>query len=537
MNNVIHIKFYLFGILMFTLFGSSCQTVKNPGQGKPNIVFILCDDLTRQAISAYGGIYKDIAPTPNMDKLAAEGMIFHDVVCSNSICGPSRASILTGNHSNVNGYYKNEGGGRFDSTQWTFPREFQKNGYQTALFGKWHLGSEPVGFDYFKYHDNSSQQGTYWDPVYNLNGKRIQEKGYATNSTTNSALAWLDQTREKSKPFLLLLQYKAPHRPWDPDKKYEKLWENIEMPYPSTFDDNYKGREKTAGDTEMTMEYLTNRDMKLPMPPGLEGKEKTAWEFYGANKDEIVQLPGMTFEQGRRWRYQTYIKDYLATVRSIDDNLGLVLEYLKKNGLEKNTIIVFTSDQGFFLGDHGFFDKRFIYEESLIMPFIMKYPDQIRKASENHAVISNIDIAPTLLDLAGIQPSHKMQGKSFRPTLNGSIPNDWRQSAYYHYYEFPFWHHVFPHYGIRTDQYTLAHFYYKMDVWELYDLKADPDQLHNVIYNPEYADIAKKLKAELKNLQIIYGNDRPFEEYNKITDTDFGFISNQNEKIEDIIKN
>ena len=503
---------------------TSCTSEKRTPLKKPNIIYIMADDLTTQAISAYGGIYKDIAPTPNIDRVAKEGMLFQDVLVTNSICGPSRAAILTGNYSNLNGYYKNESGGKFDDSKWTFPQEFQKNGYKTSLFGKWHLGTEPVGFDTFKYHNSAGQQGNYWNPLYNDNGKNVKEKGYATNLSTDFALTWLDSTKVSEEPFLMVLQYKAPHRPWHPDTKYEKLWDDIEMPYPSTFNDSYEGREKTAGDTEMTMEYFSRRDMKLERPKGLKRKERIKWDFYGAKAGEIVQPEEMSEVEGKKWRYQNYIKDYLACVKSVDDNIGRVLTYLKENNLEENTIIVVTSDQGFYLGDHGFFDKRFIYEESLRMPFMVRYPERIKAGSVNEDIITNIDFAPTLLELAGITTTQKMQGISFVPVLDGNTPNDWQDAMYYHYYEFPFWHHVQPHYGIRTQKYTLAHFYYNIDVWELYDLEKDPSQMNNIYEDPNYNTVVTELKVKLKNLMVKYENDKSLVDFRKITDTDFGRI-------------
>ena len=511
-------------LLTFLVIITSCISEKRTPLKKPNIIYIMADDLTTQAISAYGGIYKDIAPTPNIDKVAKEGMLFQDVLVTNSICGPSRAAILTGNYSNLNGYYKNESGGKFDDSKWTFPQEFQKSGYKTALFGKWHLGTEPVGFDTFKYHNASGQQGNYWNPLYNDNGKNVKEKGYATNLSTDFALNWLDAKEMTNEPFLMVLQYKAPHRPWHPDTKYEKLWDDVEMPYPSTFNDTYKGREKTAGDTEMTMEYFSRRDMKLERPKNLKRKERIQWDFYGAKAGEIVQPKGMSDEEGKKWRYQNYIKDYLACVKSVDDNIGRVLTYLKENNLEDNTIIIVTSDQGFYLGDHGFFDKRFIYEESLRMPFMVKYPERIKAGSVNEDIITNIDFAPTLLELAGITTTQKMQGTSFVPVLEGNTPKDWQDAMYYHYYEFPFWHHVQPHYGIRTQKYTLAHFYYNIDVWELYDLEKDPNQMNNIYNDPNYTSTITELKAKLKNLMIKYENDKSLADFRKITDTDFGRI-------------
>ena len=503
MKNRTHKTIIILTSLVFAI--TSCNSDKRLPVKKPNIIYIMADDLTTQAISAYGGIYKDIAPTPNIDKVAKEGMLFQDVLVTNSICGPSRAAILTGNYSNLNGYYKNESGGKFDDSKWTFPQEFQKQGYTTGLFGKWHLGTDPVGFDSFKYHNSAGQQGYYWNPLFNENGIDVKEKGYATNLSTDFALTWLDSTKTSKQPFLMILQYKAPHRPWEPDTKYETLWDDIEMPYPATFNDTYEGREKTAGDTEMTMEYFSRRDMKLERPKDLKkGRESIKWDFYGAKPGEIVQPDGMSNEEGRKWRYQNYIKDYLACVKSVDDNVGRVLKYLKENNLEENTIIVVTSDQGFYLGDHGFFDKRFIYEESLRMPFMVKYPGKIKAGSVNEDIITNIDFAPTLLELAGISTTQKMQGTSFVPVLEGNTPKDWQDAMYYHYYEFPFWHHVQPHYGIRTQKYTLAHFYYNIDVWELYDLEKDPGQVNNIYNNPNYAEVTTELKLKLKNLMIKF---------------------------------
>jgi len=535
--------FYFLALLFF-----ACQSDKQKNDNvaskqndnkHPNIIFIMADDLTMQAISSYGGIYKEVAPTPHIDKLAQEGMLFQNVLSTNAICGPSRASILTGNYSHVHHYYKNEKGGKFNDSLWTFPQEFKNNGYQTALFGKWHLGSPPKGFDVYKYHNAHNQQGKYIDPVYNENGRDVKEKGYATDITTRFALDWLKNTRDSNKPFLLLLQYKAPHRPWQPPEKYLHLWDSIEMPYPPTFNDDYKGRELTAGNTEMTMDYLSRRDMKLKRPDTLiKPRDKVKWDFFGAKKGQIVQPEGFNKEQGRKWRYQNFIKDYLACVKSIDDNLQLIFDYVKQNGLDDNTIIVLTSDQGFFLGEHGFFDKRFIYEQPIHMPFIMKYPKKIKPGSQNHHLISNIDIAPTLLDLAHLKTNQNMQGKSFKKLL--SNPNDtvWNDIFYYHYYEYPYWHHVQPHYGIRTKDYTLAHFYYDVDVWELYDLKKDSLQIHNVYNDPDYKHVVVQLKKQLKDIMKYYGDDQSLDEFRKITDADFGKLSDKKNQIsvEEIIK-
>ncbi|MEO2062182.1 MAG: sulfatase [Christiangramia sp.] len=511
----------------------ACKPVKTDSaseknqQNRPNILYIMADDLTIQAISAYKGIYQELAPTPNIDRIAQEGMLFYNVLSTNAICGPSRASILTGNYSNVHGYYKNESGGKFNADLWTFPQEFQKNGYKTALFGKWHLGSKPKGFDTYAYHNAVVQQGTYWNPVYNENGENRIEKGYATNLTTEFALDWMENVKTDNQPFLLMLQYKAPHRPWRRDTVYSSLWENQDFPYPASFNDSYKGRELTAGDTEMTLDYLTRNDLKLTPPPDLEGESLRVWKLYGLRSSEVVKPDSLNVEEGKRWRYQTYIKDYLACVKSVDDNIGKVLNYLEENQLQDNTIVILTSDQGFYLGDHGFFDKRFIYDESIKMPFMVRYPEKIQQGSVNKMLIANIDIAETLLDLADIQNYPDTQGESFAPILFGKDLSQWKESVYYHYYEFPYWHHVQPHYGIRTQKYTLAHFYYNMDQWELYDLDKDPNQLHNVANDPAYNEVMERLTKRLKKDMIHYQDYQSLTNFKTITDTDFGAITKE----------
>lgn len=517
-------RFILLAFLVILFFACKQNSIQE--ETKPNIIFIMSDDHAVHAISAYGGIYDSLAPTPNIDRLADEGIKFNNVFCTNAICGPSRACILTGKYSHMNGYYKNEGGGKFNADQWTFPQEMQNNGYQTSLFGKWHLGSEPVGFNYFKYHINAGQQGLYWNPFYNENGTEITEKGYSTNLTTDFALNWIDSIRDKEKPFCMLLQYKAPHRNWYPDSQYIGIFDDIEMPYPATFNDEYKGKEQTAGDTEMTMDYFMRRDMKLKAPDGLSAKEKNEWEFYGTRKGEAwTPDPSMTLDEVRRWKYQRYIKDYLACVKSVDDNIGRLLKYLDENALAENTLIIYTSDQGFYLGDHGFFDKRFIYEESLRMPFLVRYPKAIKEHQENNDIITNIDFAPFILDVAGITIPEEVQGRSFFGNITGNRPADWPKSMYYHYYEYPFWHHVHPHYGIRNERYKLVHFYYEQDIWEFYDLLNDPEELDNAVADPMYASIIEEMKSELYGMKKASGNTMTNAELDSITTTDFGSLN------------
>ena len=499
---------------------------------KPNIIFILSDDHATNAITAYSNRFKDISPTPNIDKIAKEGAILTNTFSTNAICGPSRASIITGKYSHKNGYYKNYKGGYFNGDQWTYPKELQKNGYNTALIGKWHLASEPQGFDYYKYHIDHGEQGVYWNPTYSVNGTKVKEKGYATNLTTDFALDWLRNTN-KEEPFCLLLQYKAPHREWAPDKKYQTLFEDQDIPFPETFYDDYSGREQTAGNTHMTMDYLNRRDIKLSAPDSLNEKEQRKWLDFG-NKPNQIATPdsNLTGKELQEWKFQRYIKDYLATIRSVDDNIGRVLKYLEENNLEENTIVIYASDQGFFLGEHGWFDKRWMYEESMRMPFVIKYPKLIKPNTRVEDVIANIDIAPSILELTGIEIPEEIQGKSFVKLLSENESKDWRQSMYYQYYEYPFWHHVQPHYGIRTDRYKLIHFYYDVDIWEFYDLNDDPQELNNLIDSKDHKALIEELKRDLYELKNEYRNDLSLEELREISDTDFGGLESSKRRKE-----
>ncbi len=452
--------------------GLAADPPAKPPAARPNILYIMSDDHAAHAISAYGS---RINKTPNLDRLAREGMRFNNCFCTNSICGPSRAVILTGKYSHINGYTRNER--LFDGTQPTVAKHLQKAGYQTAMIGKWHLGSDPTGFDYWNILPG---QGVYFNPPMIEMGERRMNAGYVTDIITDLVLEFLQKRRDPAKPFFLMYHHKAPHRSWQPDEKHKTLYNDLQIPEPPTLWDDWSNRASAAKDQEMTIaRHLTPTDLKETPPPGLSG-------------DALV-----------KWKYQRYIKDYLRCIASVDDNLGRVLDYLDKTGLAANTIVIYTSDQGFFLGDHGWFDKRFMYEESLRMPLLIRWPGHIQPGSTSDKIVLNLDFAETFLDCAGQATPNDMQGRSFRPILEGNPPADWRTSMYYRYYEFPQPHHVQPHYGVRTDRYKLV-FYNLVDEWELFDLQKDPEELRSVYADPQYAGAVKELKTEMERLKSQY---------------------------------
>jgi arylsulfatase A-like enzyme len=435
---------------------------------RPNIVFIMTDDHAAHAMSCYGS---RINTTPNLDRLAREGMRFTHCFCTNSICGPSRATILTGVYSHLNGFRDNHS--KFDGKQETLAKLLKASGYQTAIVGKWHLVSEPTGFDHWEVLPG---QGIYHDPNFLLPGKKHRRKGYVTDVITDLAIDYLNG-RDKEKPFFLMVHHKAPHREWQPDAKHQKLYEDVDVPAPATFDDDYRGRSDAAKEAKMTVAGdLTPTDLKVPPPAGL------------------------TAEQRKHWNYQRYIKDYLRCVASVDDNVGRLLDHLDKTGLAENTIVVYTSDQGFYLGDHGWYDKRFMYEPSLRMPLLIRYPKEIAANSVVDEMVLNLDFAPTFMDFAGLTPTQRMQGKSFRPILQGKPPADWRTSMFYRYYEFPMPHNVQPHLGVRTGTHKLI-YYPRIRQWELFDLKRDPDEMQSYYDDPAYEKIRTDLLAELQRLR------------------------------------
>jgi len=460
---------------------------------RPNLVFIMADDHARHALSAYGSAIND---TPNLDRIAAGGMRFDNVFCTNSICTPSRASILTGTYNHVNGVTTLNT--PLDNTLETFPKLMRRAGYETAMFGKWHLGQgaahEPTGFDAWTVLPG---QGRYHDPAFVDPEGDLVVEGYVTDIITDMTLDWIRE-RDTEKPFMVMSHHKAPHAEWEPDVKHLNMYADVTIPEPETFWDDYATRSPAAAAAKCRMTDLGYHGLEpaVPVPQGL------------SESDEIS------------WWYQQYIKQYLRCIASIDDNVGRILDYLDESGLANNTIVVYTSDQGFFLGDHGWFDKRFMYEESLSMPLLISYPDQIAAGSVCPEFVLNVDFAPTFLDLSGIDVPSAMQGTSFLPLLRGETPPGWQTSMYYRY-----WmhrddqHNVFAHYGVRTHEHKLIYFYNDpLDQpgafgpsdppsWELYDLRADPLEINNVYGDPEHAEAQQELTRELARLQLEVGDD------------------------------
>lgn len=475
------------------LFGALPRAAATDGP-RPNILFIMADDHAAHAISAYGS---RINRTPNIDRIGREGMRFENCFAVNSICSPSRAAILTGKYSHINGVTVFN---RFDGSQWTFPKAFQQAGYFTAIIGKWHLFSDPTGFDYWNILPG---QGKYHDPDFIEMGARTNLQGYVTDLITDLTIATLER-RPKDKPFLIFSHHKAPHRRWEPDAKHAALYENTDIPEPPTFNDDYATRCDAAREATMTIDrHLTRNDLKLEPPPGLSPQEAAKWRAEVDLEMEVTvggKTQRLTGQALKRWKYQRYIKDYLRCVASVDENVGRLLDYLDRSGLSRDTVVIYTSDQGFFLGDHNWYDKRFMYEESIRMPFLIRYPERIKPRSVQRAMILNVDFAPTLLDLAGLPAPPDLQGRSFKPLLEGRTPADWRTAWYYRYYHYPGDHRVQPHYGVRTDRYKLIYFN-RLDCWELFDLKRDPHELRNVYDQPRYAPIVRRLKDDLVRLR------------------------------------
>ena len=468
-----------------------------PARRKPNLLFIMSDDHAAHAISAYGS---RINETPNLDRIAQGGMRFDAAFCTNSICAPSRAAILSGTYNHVNGVTTLDT--PLDNRLWTFPQELQTAGYQTWLFGKWHLGhgphADPAGFDYWRVLPG---QGHYHNPVFlDSFGTVIERGGYVTDLITDDCIEQLTE-RDRERPWAMFCHHKAPHRTWEPDAKHFTMYDDVEIPFPDTFGDDLVGRAEVVQAVRMRMMDLDPvTDLKATVPPGL-------------TQDEEID-----------WRYQRYIKDYLRVVASIDDNVGRLLDWLDETGEADNTIVVYTSDQGFFLGDHGWFDKRLMYEESLAMPLMIRYPEAVSPGSTCAEIVVNVDFAPTFLELAGVTAPSELQGRSFAKLLSGETPEDWPQAMYYRYWMHNDRSHACPaHYGIRTKRHKLICYYndpldqpgarppaVAME-WELFDLETDPAEVDNIYHTEAARPVVEELTAALLALQVELG-DQPYDE-------------------------
>lgn len=493
---------------------------------RPNIIYIMSDDHAFQAISAYDHPLGKIAPTPNIDRIASSGMLFDNAYCANSISGPSRACVMTGKHSHANGFMSNNED-EFDGSQLTLPKVLGANGYKTAIVGKWHLGSNPTGFDFWSIHVD---QGEYNNPRFIEMGDTTKRVGYATDLTADYGLEWIDKQKDGDAPFFLMLHFKAPHRNWIPAERHYQLFENTVFPEPETLFDDYSTRGKATEMQMMTIDrhMFAGYDLKLS-----NGPNSDTWindgiaPSFGNMTDEEKARYVATYRDGNnkfyadkpqgddlvRWKYQRYMRDYCATIAAIDENVGRVLDYLKANGLDENTIVVYTSDQGFYLGEHGWYDKRFMYEESMRMPLMMMYPKAIAAHGETTKLVQNIDFAPTLIDFAGAKIPTEMQGESFKSLLTGGKYD--RKSLYYRYYETKKdLHNVMKHLGVKQERYKLICFFdnTKADsyhYWELYDLQNDPRELNNIYGKVGMEKITKSLKGEIIRLAAQYNDILP----------------------------
>lgn len=486
-------------LVVASCFAFRAQEASAQQAKRPNILFIFTDDHAYQSIGAYGS---KINKTPNIDRIARDGMLFNRCYVTNSICGPMRAVIQTGKYSHLNGFLVN--GNKFDGNQQTFPKLLQKSGYQTAVIGKWHLGEHmpPQGFDY---SEVLIGQGPYYNPPMRRNGKHSKHVGYTTDIITDLALDWLKR-READKPFMLMYQHKAPHRNWQPGPKHLNMYDDVQIPEPASLFDDYSGRGTPAKTQDMTIaETMTAYDLKLDPPRNLTPEQRKVWDAAYGPKNEAFRKANLSGKELVRWKYQRYIKDYLRCIASVDDNVGRMLDYLDDAGLADNTVVIYCSDQGFYLGEHGWFDKRWMYEESLRTPFMVRWPGKVKAGSVNNDIVSPLDFAQTFLDIAGAQQPSDMQGASLVPVLAGNTPSNWRKSFYYHYYEFPGWHDVRRHYGVTDGRYKLIRFY-EPDVneWELFDLKNDPTEMKSVYGQQDYQAVQTKLAAELNRLRTQY---------------------------------
>ena len=514
-------------LLFLTLFGFGPQDLR--ADQKPNIVFIFSDDHAPHAIGAYNGWLKSVNPTPRIDQLANQGMLFEKSFCTNSICGPSRAVIMTGKHSHKNGFMNN--GNSFNWNQQTFPKILRKAGYTTALYGKSHLKGNPKGFDDWKVLPG---QGDYYNPDLITPKGRVRIDGHCTDVVTDLAVEWLKTGRDKTKPFMLMVQHKAPHRNWMPALRHLPLYDDIKIPEPTTLFDKWEDNAPPARHQELEIDRHMdiNYDLFLDLTADYEGapsqkrQDRSAWRnmkkmtkdqlsswraFYGP-RDKAFHEANLSRKELVRWKFQRYAKNYLRCVRGVDDSVGKIQDTLKNLKLDENTVVIYSSDQGFYIGDHGWYDKRWMYEESLMMPLIVKWPGVTKAGSRSKQMVQNLDYAQTFLQMAGANIPANMQGKSLVPILKNGRAENWRDSIYYHYYEYPSVHMIPRHYGIRTERYKLIHFYQFGNEWEMYDLKEDPDELTNIYGKSSKETLQKDLKKQLVAIRKFYDDNTDVSE-------------------------
>ncbi|MDB4810403.1 sulfatase [bacterium] len=520
-------NYILLLLLFLTLFGFGPQDLR--ADQKPNIVFIFSDDHAPHAIGAYNGWLKSVNPTPRIDQLANQGMLFEKSFCTNSICGPSRAVIMTGKHSHKNGFMNN--GNSFNWNQQTFPKILRKAGYTTALYGKSHLKGNPKGFDDWKVLPG---QGDYYNPDLITPKGRVRIDGHCTDVVTDLAVEWLKTGRDKTKPFMLMVQHKAPHRNWMPALRHLPLYDDIKIPEPTTLFDKWEDNAPPARHQELEIDRHMdiNYDLFLDLTADYEGapsqkrQDRSAWRnmkkmtkdqlsswraFYGP-RDKAFHEANLSGKELVRWKFQRYAKNYLRCVRGVDDSVGKIQDTLKNLKLDENTVVIYSSDQGFYIGDHGWYDKRWMYEESLMMPLIVKWPGVTKAGSRSKQMVQNLDYAQTFLQMAGANIPANMQGKSLVPILKNGRAENWRDSIYYHYYEYPSVHMIPRHYGIRTERYKLIHFYQFGNEWEMYDLKEDPDELTNIYGKSSKETLQKDLKKQLVAIRKFYDDNTDVSE-------------------------
>lgn len=485
---------------------------------RPNIIFIMSDDHAQAAISAYGSVISKLAPTPNIDRIAQNGALFDNSYVTNSLCGPSRATMLTGQFSHMHGFTMN--GQKFDNSRWNWVRELGRHGYQTALFGKWHLNYSPegAGIGDWKVLDD---QGKYYNPDVITPDGRAVVQGYASDIITDESLEWLND-RDPDKPFAILIHHKAPHRNFMPAIRHVQKYIGTEFPLPTNYFDHYDGRPAAAAqEMNIYRDMYEGHDLKMTRKVGSTEVRFNPWKddfarmndaqreaFFGALQPEndAMNAAEMSEREMALWKYQRYMDQYLGTVAAVDENVGRVLDWLEASGEADNTIVVYTSDQGFYLGEHGWFDKRFMYEESLRTPLLIQYPGHIPAGSQVNVPVQNIDYAPTFLDYAGLAVPESVQGRTLRNVAEGHAPSDWREGIYYHYYEYPGFHSVRAHYGVKQGSYKLMRFYGDINEWEFYDLASDPNEMHNRIDDPSVQRIVTRLKEKLIELRAQYGD-------------------------------